>query len=150
KALLEAWGGESEAAEVTTREAEVLGAHSGWVRMLRGQIELNRGHPGRAIEELEQAVRVMPDSVAARAMLLWAVIFSGGSQTYEDDEALERLTPITPEDFLYKGQVESMWDPAHALLTLDEAVSRRNSGVARLIRAWTLGRLASSTGDTEA
>src|SRR5262249_35447574 len=139
-----------EAAEAATREAESLGAHPGWVRMLHGQIELNRGHPRRAIQELEQAVRLMPDSVAARAMLLWAVIFSGESQTYQDDEALERLTPVTPDDFLYKGQVESMWDPALALRTLDEAVSRRNSGVARLIRAWALGRLASSTGDLEA
>src|SRR4029453_1954018 len=71
KAVMAAMGGEFEAAEAATREAELLGAQPGWVRVLHGQIELNRGHPGRAIEELEQAVRLMPDSVAARGMLLW-------------------------------------------------------------------------------
>jgi hypothetical protein len=144
KALVAAMGGEFESAQAATREAELLGAHPGWVRMLHGQIKLHRGEPREAINDLRQAVELMPDSIAARAMLVWAHFFSGGGEgvMHEEAEALQRLQPVTPEDFLFKGQVESMGDPARALRTLDEAVARRRSGVALLIRAWVRSRYA--------
>jgi serine/threonine protein kinase len=153
KALVAAMGGEFESAEAAAREAELLGAHPGWVRMMHGQIKLHRGEPREAMVDLRQAVELMPDSVAARAMFVWAFFFSGGGEgvMHEEVEALQRLQPVTPEDFLFKGQVESIGgDPARALRTLDEAVARRRSGVALLTRAWVRSRYAQDAGDLAA
>jgi tetratricopeptide (TPR) repeat protein len=148
QALVAALGGDFVAADKATREAEVLGAHPGWVRMLQGLVELHRGDPRRAMEQLRQAVDLMPDSVAARAMLLWARANTGEWLDLLEDElaALERLRPVTAEDYLFLGSLQAAKHPAAAVRTLDEAIARRKSGVALLTRAWARSRLASDTG----
>ena len=85
-------------------------------------------------------------SVAARAMLVWSSTFAGAVGFNRYDE-LQRLEPVTPEDFLFKGQAQSMIDPADAENLLNEAIRRRDSNVARLVRTWVRSRLASFTGD---
>ena len=55
-------------------EAELLGASPGEIRLLRGFIDMHTGNPAEAIEHLEQAKRLLPESVSARALL--AVVLS--------------------------------------------------------------------------
>jgi tetratricopeptide (TPR) repeat protein len=140
KALLAAMSGDFGAAEKAIAEAELLGASAGRVRMLRGQVALLRGKAQEAVEHLEQAVKLEPQSVAARALL--ALAYAYGAEGAEVVERLERLlqeagqlSPITAEDYLFLGQAQAEYDPVAGLRMLDEAIRRRDSSVARLIRA---------------
>ena len=54
-------------AEEALRDAERLGASAGEVRMLRGWIACYSDRPTEGIQDLEQAVDLLPQSVAARA-----------------------------------------------------------------------------------
>src|SRR5262249_25250333 len=131
KALLGAMTGDFAGAEKATAEAELLGASTGQVRMLRGQVAFHRGDFTGAIEHLEQAVKLLPDSVAARAGLVLAYHESG--QTARFDQLvpqLDQLTAVTAEDYLFKGQLESLVHPERQLETFEEALRRRpNSSV---------------------
>jgi hypothetical protein len=73
-----------------------------------------------------------------------------GSETAIDhtDGEMERLTPRTPEDYLFLGQALASYDPARALRALDEAV-RRPSVIARLARAEARYWRAQELGDAE-
>src|SRR5262249_47931188 len=84
---------------------------------------------------LEQAVALLPDSVAAQSML--AVAYGNAARVSDSDRALTeatRLTPLTAEDFLFRGHAESGLDPDRALRSLDEALRRRPTALARLVR----------------
>ncbi len=135
RALLAAMSGNSDEAERAIGEAELLGASPGQMRLLRGQVAFYKGDLQAARDHLEQAVKQMPDSVASRAMLALAN-FNSGRTAHFDQICLEidRMTPRTPEDFLFKGQVESIIRPERALQTLDEAIRRRDSIIARSVR----------------
>jgi tetratricopeptide (TPR) repeat protein len=137
KALVAAISGDFEAADLAIDEAELLGASPGQARILRGQVALDRGDPKTGLRHLQQAVKLLPDSVAARASLARAYRDIGElplwAQTIHE---LERLSPVTPEDYLFKGRIESEDDPVRALISLEEAVRRLpGSGMARLARA---------------
>jgi tetratricopeptide (TPR) repeat protein len=68
-------------------------------------------------------------------MLALACYHSGSGTRFEQLALeLDSMTPIAPEDFLFKGQVESLTRPEQALRTLDRAVSLRNSVIARCVR----------------
>ena len=85
----------------------------GSVRMIRGQLALHRGDTRKAIEHLEQAVKLLPRSVAAHSLLAGA--YDGrrpvGSLRSIIMDSIEKLTAVTPEDYLFKGYAESGWDP---------------------------------------
>src|SRR5262249_3880867 len=49
-----------------------------------------------------------------------------------------RLPAVTPEDFLFRGLAESILDPERAMSTLDEALRRRLSVLARLVHTEVL------------
>jgi serine/threonine protein kinase len=147
-ALLAAIGGDFFGADAAIRQAELHGAGTGWIRMLRGQVALQQGHARTAIEDLEQAVRLLPESVAARAMLARACVVDGQyGRYYSTLTDLEQLTPRTAEDFLFKGVVEMYPDPAGAAELLDEAVKQRDSPLARAVRADARSHKAMMTGD---
>jgi serine/threonine protein kinase len=136
KALMVAMSGDFDGAEKAIGEAELLGASAGQVRMLRGQVAFHRGDVPAATRELEQAVRLLPESVAARAML--ALAYYNGGQTALMEQAwqhLDRMTPSTPEDFLFQGQIEAILRHERSLQTLDEAVRRCHSAIAHAVRA---------------
>jgi tetratricopeptide (TPR) repeat protein len=123
KATLEAMSGNFEAAEQAIGEAEYAGASTGQVRMLRGLIAQHQGDYPKALEHVGQAVRLMPDSVAAWGLLASVSVHAGSWDRWGDGlAALEKLTPRTPEAFLFKAQAESWDDPVRALATLDGAV----------------------------
>jgi hypothetical protein len=135
RALLAAMAGDADGAAKAIRDAERLGASPGQMHLLRGQVAFHRGEVAAGRDHLEQAVRLMPDSVAARAILAVAYYQCGqGSRFDQVSRKLDQMTPRTPEDFLFKGQAECINRPERALQTLDEAIKRRNSIISRAVR----------------
>jgi hypothetical protein len=108
-----------------------------------------------AIAHLEQAVKLLPESepgaVAARA-LLWLACSGAlhGAKLDDRYRQLESLSPITPEDYLFKGFVEVsfMSSSSTGLEDLDEALRRwPDSSVVRVIRAEARTNRAMDSGD---
>jgi tetratricopeptide (TPR) repeat protein len=128
RAFVAALSGDFDGVEKAISEAESLGALPGRIHWLRGQVAFHQGDVEAARQHLEQAVRLMPQSVAARAMLAVAYYHSGQNVRYNQlARELDTMTPRCPEDFLFKGQVESFRRPEQALQTLDKAGTLRNS-----------------------
>jgi serine/threonine protein kinase len=149
-AVLAARGGDTEAAERAIDRAEALHASAGEIRMLRGQVALDRGHVGEAIQHLKQAVILQPTSVAAQALLASAYY---GAYKWVEFEAillkLDRFPCQTAEDFLFKGMAQAVQDPEQGIQTLNEGIHRGDSIMARMIRADALARYALLKGDPE-
>jgi serine/threonine protein kinase len=151
RALTDAMSGDLDAAGKAIAEAEQAGASTGQVHMLRGQIALHRGQSGEAIRHLEEAVRLLPESVAARGMLAAAHASDGNWELY--DKALReiaQLTPVTPEDFLFKGYAEAYLEPEPGLQTIKQAFDRRPMmSIALLLRAEVRAMVAQDTDDLD-
>jgi eukaryotic-like serine/threonine-protein kinase len=98
------------AAERAVADAEQLGASAGETRLLRGFIALANGRTTEAVGHFEQAVRLMPDSVSARALLAKARCEAGdwmaGRQSL--DEAA-RMTVRTTDDKFFLGLALSLF-----------------------------------------
>jgi tetratricopeptide (TPR) repeat protein len=149
RALTAAISGDLEAAEQAIAEAELDGASTGQVRMLRGQIALHRGQIREAMRHLEQAVQLLPNSVAAQGMLASAYAYDGQWEQYNKSiQQIYELSPSTPEDFLFKGYAEANLDPARGLQTIKQAFDHRPMmGIAPLLRAEVRAFLAQDTDD---
>jgi serine/threonine protein kinase len=149
RAMLIAMSGDLKGAEKAIEEAEVLGASPGSVRMIRGLLAIHRGDSRQAIEHLEQAVKLLPRSVAAYALLAQAYSADGQWDTYESVflDFIEKLPAVTAEDYLFKGSAESAIHPVHGLEDLDEAIRRGDSTIARVLRAYARAGAALDTGD---
>lgn len=136
KSLLLALGGDLSGAERSIGEAELLGASAGDVRLMRGQIAFYRGDFATAIEHLEQAVKLQPQRAAPLALLAAACSeFGAFERYYELMSGLTALNLVTYEDFLFTGLAESFERPERGLVAIDEAIRRRDSSVARSLRA---------------
>jgi serine/threonine protein kinase/tetratricopeptide (TPR) repeat protein len=147
-AVAAAMNGDLERAEKALRNAEVAGASTGQVRMLRGLVHFQRGDVKPAVEDLEQAVKLLPHSIAARALMAEFYNRSGQwAQRWQALEEMKRLTPVTPEDYLFKGYAEVSIDSTAALQTLDQAIRLRNTPIARAIRAQALVEYAHEWAD---
>jgi tetratricopeptide (TPR) repeat protein len=134
--------GDFAAAEAAIQEAADAGAPAGWVHWRRGQIAYHRGQCADAVPLLESAVQAFPDQVAPHALLGWAYLLVGDQDKYSQEaNAVDRLRAVTPEDLLYKGFLQ------FSLAALDEAVFRRDSTIARSIRAEVRSRHAKETSD---
>src|SRR5262249_9533707 len=106
------------------------------LRMLRGLIAFHRGDWEGALADLEEAVKLDPDSVATRGMLAMAYLGSGDWTQYAKiTDELKALDPHTAEDYLFKGYALRWIDSDKALENLDEAVKRTRSPLALAIRA---------------
>jgi serine/threonine protein kinase len=154
KALMAAMSCDFNGAEKCIDEAELLGASTGQVRMLRGQVTFHRGDMEGAIQHLEQAAKLVPvgqpGAVAARAML--ALAHANASQLPRFDEVsheVDQLSPITPEDFLFKGLLETTIRPERGLQNLDEGIQRQDSVLARVTRLEARANRALVTGKVE-
>ena len=146
KVQLAAIGCQFDEAEEALREAERLGASAGQVRMMRGWIACFSDRTTEAVQDLEQAVELLPQSVAARAMLSFA--YGRIGEWGKANQALREmgeLSPQSPEDYLFKGNAWLILDPGKGLRMLDEAVRRRPSPLARVFRAEALANLAHET-----
>ncbi len=139
KALLALRQDDLEGAQGAIREAEQLGCAPSQLHMFRAQVALFQGQTTEAIEHLTDAVRLTPQSAAAWSMLAVAQNRAGDVTGFNRSlaEAL-RLPAETADDYLFRGLAESQLDPERGLTTLDEAVRRRPSTVARLVRVEAL------------
>lgn len=149
-AQLAAIEGDLKKAEAAIKQAEQLGAPPAQLSLLRGQLDLQVGRFQEACDTLELAIRELPQSVAAHALLVNAY----GSNEQLDKRMkvasqLATLKPSTLEDYLLLGEAQaySNFDQSHA--TLNEAVARyKTSVVARLSRGSMLVYQAMDTADT--
>jgi serine/threonine protein kinase/tetratricopeptide (TPR) repeat protein len=147
-AVAAAMGGDLEKAEKAISEAEAYGASIAQVRMLRGMVAFYRGDFERARVDLEQAVKLDPDSVAARGMLAMAYLGFGDILRYvQTATELEEFPTRTAEDYLFKGY-SKQW-LGNGLQDLNEAVKRSHSPLARAIRADQRMLLAEDRADPE-
>lgn len=153
RALTEVMSGNPDGAMEAAREAELLGAEPGWVRLLEGLVALARGELTDAQMYFEQAIRLMPDSVAAHALLGRAFVYLG---TYEAGTAIqERIDSLPPKsalDLLFLAYHQEVYAPKKAVETIDALIEQRDSivarsNVARKIRAGALSNLAQLEGD---
>ncbi len=148
-ALLHAMSGKFEQAEDYIKNAEAAGASAGWVRLLRAQVAYYRGEAEAALEHSRQAVRLMPDSVAANGLLCMTLVaVEGPDSLYAMHEKLLDMQPESFEDYLLKGLGETWLSPRRAVADLDHAIDLQPaSPVARVIRAEALRSLAMHTGE---
>ncbi|HJT32914.1 MAG TPA: protein kinase [Pirellulales bacterium] len=154
KAMMAAMSGDFDGAEKAIGEAELLGASTGQVRLLRGQVAFNRGEMDIAIEHLEQAGKLLPvgqgSAVAARSMLALAYLNAFQLPRFNElSRELDPLAPITSEDFLFKGLLDTYLHPDRGLQTLDEGIRRHDSVLARATRLEARANRAMVTGKIE-
>ena len=150
RAMLAGMRGDFDEAERQIGDAELNGAPPGRIRLLRGQFADLRGDAADAVRHLEEAVKLMPDSVAARCMLAEAAFRLGRSEfALKLLPELQTLEPKTPEDFLYLGRIASRDDPVRGLQLMSEAIRQRDSPLARMIRSEAQSYRASDTADPE-
>jgi tetratricopeptide (TPR) repeat protein len=149
RAFTAAMSGDLDTADQATAEAERAGASAGQVRMLRGQIALHRGKSREAMQHLEEAVRLLPKSVAAWGMLAAAYADDGHWERYDKAiQEMAKLTPSTAEDFLFKGYAEAYLEPESGLQTIQQAFEHRPMmGIALLLRAEVRAFVAQDTDD---
>jgi serine/threonine protein kinase len=133
-AIAAAMSGDLQRAETAIRAAEIQGVSPGQAFWLRGLLHYQTGDTEQAINELEHAVQLLPDSLAPRALL---ALSCGRVWMFDRSAALflemAKLTPVTSEDFLFKGYAEMIGTAA--LQDLGEAIRRRDSPIARAVRA---------------
>jgi hypothetical protein len=135
-AYLVATSGDLKTTDDAIKEIETLGASTGQVRLLRGVVAYFRQDTTSAISELEQAVKLLTDSVAARALLASACADAGQEDRYEElSLEMQRLSPTTPEDFLFKGYARQVNEAGRGLADVDEGIRRRDSPLGRALRA---------------
>jgi serine/threonine protein kinase len=129
--------GDVKRTDEAIKEIEELGASTGQVRLLRGVVAYFRADAKSAINELEQAVKLLPDSVAARALLLMSYGDYGQAERCEQLlREMEHLSPSSPEDYLFKGYARQFQEMGEGLADLDEGIRRRNSPLGRALRAF--------------
>jgi serine/threonine protein kinase len=134
-AYLIASSGNRDRTEEAIKEIEALGASTGQVRLLRGLVAYFRQDVASAVSELEQAVKLLPESVAARALL--AMSYGDAGQENYERFILEmaRLSPSSPEDYLFKGYAREINElGGSGLADLDEGIQRRDSPLGRALR----------------
>jgi serine/threonine protein kinase len=136
-AYLIASGGDLKKTDDAIKEIERLGASPGQVRLLRGMVAYFRQDVPGAISELEQAVELLPESVAARALLVTAY---GDENQLEKVERFARemvqLSPSSSEDYLFRGYASEVIDLGGlGLADLDEGIRQRDSPLGRALRA---------------
>ncbi len=147
-ALVVALTGDLKATEEAIARAEQVGVSAEWLELLRGRVSFHRGDYSAAIQHLEAAARTSQPTVAALSLQATAQLAAGSWENYET--LLERsaaLTPTTAEDFLFRGEAEIYFDPRQAEHSLTEALRRRDTPLARLIRAEARTNLAFDTSD---
>jgi serine/threonine protein kinase len=139
-AYLIASSGDLKRTDEAIKEIEILGASHGQVRLLRGVVAYFRQDVAGAISELEHAVKLLPESVAARALLAMSYADAGQVQNYEQFILeMSRLSPASPEDYLFKGYAREINElGGQGLADLDEGIRQRDSPLGRALR--TLAR----------
>ncbi len=135
-AYLVASSGDLKKTDEAIKEIEELGASPGQVRLLRGVVAYFRQDVESAINDLEQAVRLLPESVAARALLAMSYGDAGQIEKWEQlMREVAQLSPSSPEDYLFKGYAREIIDLGGlGLADLDEGIRQHDSPLGRALR----------------
>lgn len=145
-ALIANMSGDSDMAERALARVAAIDRDTGWLLLLRGHLAFQRGDYDEAVERLEHAAERLPESVAARALLAASYVGAGWWERYETTLAeMQRLTPQTAEDFMFRGLAESYLDPVQARTSLDEAIRSRRLPAAFVVRAEVCAHQAMDT-----
>ncbi len=145
--MVAAMAGDLPTAHAKIAEAEALGTPNGELNILRGFVALYSDDTSKAIEEFRQAVDVMPESVAARALL--SVAHDRAGDWYAGERVLkeaERLPPRTPKDRLFLGLALSPFDAKTARREVLAAVQEQPSNIGHVFLSTVLWRDAEKTG----
>jgi tetratricopeptide (TPR) repeat protein/tRNA A-37 threonylcarbamoyl transferase component Bud32 len=150
-AMLAAMSGDLDRAETKLADAERLGATTGQARLVRGLVLLYGGDAEAAARILREAVKDMPDSLAAHALLGAAYLHQQNLMELESVERrAQELKPTTPEDTVFHALLMSLYDPEQSKTLVNEPAFRRNtSGLALAVRAEVLSNYAVFTGKVE-
>jgi serine/threonine protein kinase len=147
-AYLVASTGDLKRTDDAIKEIEALGASAGQVRLLRGVVAYFRQDVEGAVSELEQAAKLLPESIAARALLAAACADLGEEERHgELAREMRRLTPATPEDYLFRGYARGVDEPGEGLDDVDEGIRRGDSPLGRALRAIVRVNKAADTAD---
>jgi tetratricopeptide (TPR) repeat protein len=133
--------------EEAIKEIETLGGSTGQVRLLRGVVAYFRQDSERAISELEQAVKLLPQSVTARALL--AMCYADYGQPDRQGLLLREmrgLSPATPEDHLFKGYAREAHEPGAGFSEINQGLQLRDSPLGRAMRAFSRTNRAVDSG----
>jgi tetratricopeptide (TPR) repeat protein len=126
QALIEALSGRYDEVEPWLERAEVLDVDPGRIRVLRGLAAVERADIETAIHELELAVRQLPDSMGAKALLLRAYMEDGQLQNaYALFPQIQGMRPVTTEDRLYGTWAVGWWWRERAIEWLEQLVAER-------------------------
>lgn len=151
EALIANMSGDPDMADRAIARVAALEPDTGWLPLLRGHLAFQRGDYDEAVERLENAVELLPESVAARALLAASYVGAGWWERYETIlEELQGLSPQTAEDYMFRGLAESYLDPVRARASLDEAIRGRRLPAAFVVRAEVCAHQAMDTADCEA
>jgi serine/threonine protein kinase len=136
RALAAALSGDLKAGDKAIAEAEGDGVAPEQIGLVRGLVAFYRGDNEQATRELEQAIARSPKSVAPRALLAYIENENGRFGKAEQEwHQLAALTPITPEDQLFRAYLATYYVGTNrGLELLDGAIDRHDSVVARAMR----------------
>ena len=150
-AYLIATSGDLERTDNAIKEIEKLGASTGQVRLLRGVVAYFRQDIAGAISELEQAVELLPESVAARALLAISYSDAGKDEKYERFIVeMAQLSPSSSEDYLFKGYAREVNELGGlGLADLDEGIQRHDSLLGRALRTLARANRAIDSGQRQ-
>jgi serine/threonine protein kinase/tetratricopeptide (TPR) repeat protein len=155
-AIAAAMSGEQDKAKKAIHDAELKGVSPGQVHWLQGLVHYQRGEFALAIEEFEQARKLMPESVAPVAMIARANSFAGfhngtafGAKFRQAIEDMGRMTPTTPEDYLCRGYASGLIEQKQPIEDMDRAIEMRDSPIGRVFRSSVLTRVAADTADLD-
>jgi serine/threonine protein kinase len=143
--------GDLKRTDEAIKEIEALGASTGQVRLLRGVVAYFGKDMDAAINELEQAVRLLPESIAARALLAMACAENGNEERHGQlSREMRHLSPMTSEDYLFRGYARQVNEPGEGLEDMDEGIRRGDSPVGRALRAIVRANQAIDSGSLSA
>jgi serine/threonine protein kinase/tetratricopeptide (TPR) repeat protein len=132
------------------KEVEELGGSPGQVRLLRGMAAYFRQDVESAISDLEQAAKLLPDSVAAHALLASAYADKGALEKCEGViRDMAQLSPSSAEDYLFRGWARENNEAGHGFADLDEGIWLHDSPLGRALRALARANRAMDTGRPE-
>lgn len=150
EALIANMSGDADMADRAIARVAAIEPDTGWLTLLRGHLAFQRGDYDEAVERLENAVKRLPASVAARSLLAASYVGAGVWERYETILAeLQGLTPQSAEDYMFRGLAESYLDPARARASLDEAIRARRLPAAFVVRAEVCAHQAMDTADRD-
>ena len=143
-ALVAAMQGDQEAAKLALDEAERLQAPADRLHILRAQLAMFSASFQVALNELEAAIKLVPESVVANSLL--AETYARTDQRSLSLRYLKKVTSLDPtsvEDLIIKGRMQSYINAEAAEQTLNLAIDLdRQNIAARLIRGAVLAQRA--------